>query len=302
MPAADMPAAEIDIDVDLVRRLVASQFPDLADRPVSPLAFGWDNALFRLGDDLVARLPRRQAGVPLVAHEQRWLPELAVGLPLPIPAPVGNGVPGEGYPWPWSVCPFFEGTSVLAHVDAGGSLADPAAEARRLGEFLAAFHRPAPDDGPHNPYRGVPLADRDTRVRDDLVRAGDDVEALVGMKSFEAAWDAALDTPVWPGPPVWVHGDVHSGNLVTDGERITAVVDLGDLCVGDPASDLVVAWMLFDGDAREVFRSAVDVDDDTWQRGRGWGLCIGLSLLASSADNPPYRRMAQRTLLAAVAD
>lgn len=301
MPAADMPAAEVDIDVDLVTRLVASQFPHLASRPVTPLAFGWDNALFRLGDDLVARLPRRAAGVPLVAHEQRWLPELAVGLPLPVPAPVGNGVPGEGYPWPWSICPFFEGTSVLAHVDAGRSLADPVAEALRLGEFLATFHRPAPSDAPHNPYRGVPLVDRNARFRDDLIRAHDDVERVEGVANLEAAWAEALETPSWTGSPVWVHGDVHPGNLVTDGRRITAVVDLGDLCAGDPASDLVVAWMLFDGEARDAFRSTVEVDDDTWRRGHGWGLCIGLALLATSADNPPYRRLGERTLHATLA-
>lgn len=300
MPAGDMPAAEVDIDVDLVVRLVASQFPHLAGRPVTPLAFGWDNALFRLGDDLLARLPRRAAGVPLVAHEQRWLPELAPGLPLPIPAPVGNGIPGEGYPWPWSICPFFEGVSVLAHVDAGGTFTDPVVEGKRMGEFLATFHRPAPAEAPNNPYRGVPLRDRDERLRHDLARTRDEVDRLVGVSALERAWNAALETPDWAEPPVWLHGDVHPGNLVTDGRKITAVVDLGDLCAGDPASDLVVAWMLFDADARTAFRAAVDVDADTWHRGHGWALCIGMSLLASSADNPPYRRLAERTLAAAL--
>lgn len=293
-----MPGAEVDIDVGLVERLVAAQFPHLADRSIAPLAFGWDNALFRLGDDLLVRLPRREMAVPLVAHEQRWLAELAADLPLPIPAPVGIGAAGEGYPWPWSIVPHFPGESVLALVDRGESLADPVAEARRVGEFLRAFHRQAPDDAPYNPVRGVPLAARSELLDTYLDRVGDAVDRV----AVETAWSAALAVPDHEGPKVWVHGDMHPGNLITDGRRITAVIDLGDLCGGDPASDLVIGWMLFDGAARVAFRNAVAVDDDTWRRGHGWALAIGMALLGTSADNPPYRRLGERTVTAVLAD
>lgn len=298
MGAADMPAAEVDIDTGLVERLVAKQYPQFTGLRIEPLASGWDNALYRLGEELVVRLPRRQLGVPLIEHEQRWLPELAPRLPLPIPAPVHVGVPDLGYPWRWSICPYFPGKSALALIDDGGAFPDPVAEARRLGSFLAALHRPAPSNAPHNPLRGVPLAERQDRFDADLDRVAGEVD----VRAIRDAWASALALRGWAGSPVWVHGDVHPGNLITDGEHITAVIDLGDLCAGDPASDLAVAWMLFDGAARSEFRDAVAVDGDTWRRGLGWALCIGLALTATSADNPPYERLGRRTLDAALAD
>ena len=144
----------------------------------------------------------------------------------------------------------------------------------------------------------MPLIERDERFRQAVDLAGDDVD----REDVLAMWTDALRVPDRTGPPVWVHGDVHPGNLITDGERITAVIDLGDLCAGDPASDLVVAWMLFAGDARVAFRAAVDVDEDTWRRGRGWALAIALALVTTSADNPPYHRLGERTLAAVLGD
>ncbi len=136
-----MPAAEVEVTADLVRRLLAGQHPDLAGLPVRPLANGWDNSLFRLGDDLVARLPRRALGASILVNEQRWLPSLAPRLPLPVPVPARTGVPGEGYPWPWSVVPFLPGTPA-----SGGPPFDPWRAAADLGGFFSALHVPAPPD------------------------------------------------------------------------------------------------------------------------------------------------------------
>lgn len=284
-----MPAAEVVVDEALVRGLLAEQHPDLAGEPLVLVANGWDNVLFRLGDDLVARLPRRQLAVPLVEHEQRWLPELAPRLPLPIPAPMRIGRPGGGYPWPWSICRWTPGRSALETPPA-----DLGAAAEALGRFLAAVHAPAPADAPANPYRGVPLPDRTERT----IAALDDLGGAVDGPRLRARWDELLELPGWDRPPVWVHGDTHPGNLIVHDGELVAVVDWGDLTAGDPASDLVVAWMLLPAEHRPAFRRAVGADDDEalWARGRAWALAIGLSLLASSADNPAYATMAHRTL------
>ncbi len=140
MAALNVPAAEIEVTDDLVRRLLAEQHPDLADRPLSLVANGWDNVIFRLGDDLVVRLPRRQLAADLVLHEQRWLPELATRLPLAVPAPLRGGLPTTDYPWHWTIAPWFDGD-----VAADAALDDAMIEAQRLGAFLAALHVDAPD-------------------------------------------------------------------------------------------------------------------------------------------------------------
>lgn len=299
MAAADMPRAEVDIDIALVEALVRSQFPDLAGPPISLVACGWDNAMFRLGDDLVVRLPRRAVAIPLLLAEQRWLPGLADGLPLPVPAPVACGVPGEGYPWPWSICPYLPGTSVLAHLDGGGTLRDPVADARQLGAFHLALHRPAPADAPPNPWRGVPLTTRHERTLDQLAA----IDGAVDVDAVRARWDAALAAPGWHGPPQWLHADPHPGNLVTDGKRITGVVDFGDMTGGDPATDVAAAWLVFDSaEARQAYRDVVGADDATWVRAQGWALAMAVAMLASSADNPPYERLGGRTVAAVLAE
>jgi aminoglycoside phosphotransferase (APT) family kinase protein len=288
-----MPAAEVDVDEALVRALLEEQQPDLADRSLRLVAFGWDNAIFRVGADLVARLPRRELAVSLVEHEQRWLPALAPTLPLPIPAPVRVGRPGQGYPWPWSICPWFDGASALETPPD-----DPIATAEALGGFLQALHRPAPPDAPRNPYRGIPLADRAQRTLD----AVDHVDGI-DRGAVRARWEDLAATPPWTGPALWLHGDVHPGNLLVAGGRLSAVLDFGDLTSGDPASDLAVAWMLLPAEARPVFRAAAgDVDDATWRRAQGWALALGLVIAASSADNPAYAGLGARAIAAAMTD
>jgi len=295
-----MPPAEVEIDEELVRRLLAAQHPDLADRPLALLASGWDNVLYRLGDDLLVRLPRRQAAVDLIRAEQRWLPMLAPRLPLPIPVPVRIGTPDGDYPWPWSVGRYLPGASALAVILDGGHI-DHASVAATLGRFCAALHTPADDDAPHNPFRGIPLADRDAMTRQRI----DQVESLIDTAAALELWERSLATPAWAGAALWLHGDLHPGNLVVDDGRITAVIDFGDITSGDPATDLAVAWMLFPPEHRPTFRTAAGpaaADDDTWARARGWALALGLAILASSADNPAYHQLATRTLAAVFGD
>ena len=173
MVAQNTPAAEVDVSVDLVRRLLREQHPDLADRPIAVLANGWDNLMCRLEPDLVVRLPRRAVAARLVEHEQRWLPGLAPRLPLPVPAPVRVGRPADDFPWSWSVVPLLPG-----EIAARCAPDDVSAAAGLLGRFLAALHVPAPSGFPVSPVRGVALAARDemttarlAHVDDPIIRA-----------------------------------------------------------------------------------------------------------------------------------
>ncbi len=283
-----MPAAEVDISVELVRRLLAGQHPDLAGLELAVLANGWDNFVCTVGADYVARLPRRALAAELVAHEQRWLPVLAPGLPLAIPAPVRVGQPAEGFPWRWSVVPYFPGAVAALVVPD-----DLASAAIALGEFLAALHIPAPPEAPVSPVRGGPLSTRANGVTEhlSLLASSHDVGAA------RAIWKSSIEAAVWADPPVWVHGDLHPANILVDAGRISAVIDFGDLTSGDPATDLSVAWMLLPAAEREIFRLAYGkADDHTWARARGWALSLALVFLTFSADNPLMAGIGQRTL------
>jgi aminoglycoside phosphotransferase (APT) family kinase protein len=295
MPAGNMPAAEVEADARLVRRLVAAQFPRWAPLAVRTVpSIGWDNLLFRLGSEMLVRLPRREMAAELVEKEHRWLPVLAPGLPLPIPVPIGRGRPGEGFPWRWSVCPWMPG-----RISATSGLRAPVEFATALGRFVTALHQPAPPDAPIHPFdRGAPLRRRDEEMRDLI----DEHDGPFDRATLARAWDLAMDLPDWDGPPLWLHGDLHPANLLVHRNRLRAVLDFGDLCVGDPAVDLITGWMGMDRAARRAFRDSAGVDDHTWARGRAWALMLGVAVLSRSADNPVIASMAERGVAAALAD
>ena len=281
MPIGAKPAADVAIEISLVRALLNQQHADLAHLPLVDVGSGWDNSLYRLGADLAVRLPRRALAAPLIEHEQKWLPELAPRLPLPIPVPVRVGLPGQGFPWSWSVVPWLTGQPAVVEPPH-----DAAAAAVTLATFVCALHRPAPDDAPRNPVRGVPLADRAAAVHARTT----DLDGLVNRTAVLDLWEKVVGTPTWSGPPLWIHGDLHAGNVLVDRGRISAVIDFGDLTAGDPATDLSIAWTLLPATARSIFRTSVTelsgwVDGDTWIRARGWALALGLAFLASSRDN-----------------
>jgi aminoglycoside phosphotransferase (APT) family kinase protein len=284
--------------------LLADQHPDLAGLPLARAGNGWDNELFRLGPDLVVRLPRRQVAELLMVAEQRWLQGLTDHLDVPTSAPLRAGRPGPGYPWHWSVCRWIDGA-------AGTTVprADRAPVARPLARFLVQFQQEAPADAPVSPVgRGGPLAGRDDIVRSRLATLpslpslpGLPVERLLGV------WASALAAPEWSRPPLWLHGDLHPGNLVlaADG-TLAGVVDFGDLCSGDPATDLAAAWLVFDAAGREAFRSELDAlrptDAATWDRARGWALSMGSAMVASSDDSPDFLALGLEILAAVLED
>lgn len=263
---------ETPMDEGVVRQLLQAQHPQWADLAVRRVASsGTDNALYRLGEELVVRLPRIGWAVDDVAKEQRWLPVLAPHLPLEVPAPVARGVAGEGYPWDWSVYGWVAG-------EHPGPDDDLARLARDLAGFVRALQAIDTSDGPTpGPSgRGVPLTSRDTATREALTQLG---RLGVLPDGLEGIWHGALAADPWDRPPVWVHGDLTPGNLLARDGRLSAVIDFGSLNVGDPAVDLLVAWNLLNADARETYRRALGVDDATWQRGRGWALSVAVVAL-----------------------
>ncbi|MEY2471361.1 MAG: hypothetical protein QOK28_690 [Actinomycetota bacterium] len=289
-----MPAAEVEVTPALVRALLADQHPDLADLPLSLVGEGWDNVMYRLGGEYSVRMPRRALAAPLVVHEQTWLPQLAARLPIPIPAPVRIGVPALGYPWHWSVLPWFEG-----EIAESAPLRDPYEAATTLGWFVRELNQPASDNFPPNPYRGVPLATRHDATVERVAQLADEIDA----PAITRVWDELCDAPVYEGPPLWIHGDLHPANVVVRDGVIAAVIDFGDISAGDRAVDLAGGIMLFDPGPLEVFReSAGAVDDELWRRAYGWALVHSLACLGNSADNATINAIGRKTLAAVLRD
>lgn len=279
------PFEVIEVGPDLVRALLREQHPDLADRPLALVGSGWDNVMYRLGEDLAVRLPIRGLCAHLVANEQRWLPELAPRLPLPAPVPVRVGGPSAelGYHWPWSVVPWLPG-----HPWLDGAPDDLLDAAERLAAFVIGLRAPAPTDAPPNPYRAVPLAERAETTVEHLDALGDELAELDGAAdaaTLARCWAEHVAVAPWTDEPRWVHGDLHPLNLLVHEGRFAAVIDFGDLTAGDPANDLMPAWLLFDGPSRARFLARTDrADDDLRRRGRGWALAWGLAVAANRSE------------------
>ncbi len=275
------------MSLSLVQALLEDQHPDLAHLEPVKVAEGWDNTIYRLGDELAVRLPRREASAALIAHEQRWLPELAARLPVATPVPLRVGAPSRRFEWPWSIVRWLPGQSLL-HT----SLVDTVATTAILEQFLLALHQPAPSDAPSNPYRGVPLEARSDALHEHLRQ----LDGMIDRSAVLGLWDRVLSAPPWPGPPLWLHGDLHPGNLIVSDGQLSGVIDFGDLTSGDPATDLSVLWML-PPSIREGFKAW---SGDLKMRARGWALALGLAYLAHSRNDAAMAGLGQRTVNAAL--
>lgn len=293
MSAPRMHADERSVDAALARRLLVAQFPAWAEHTLQAVpSAGTDHTLYRLGEDRFLRFPRIPGAVAQVDKEQRCLPLLAPLLPLSVPVPLAEGKPGEGYPWPWSVYRWLDGEPASS-----AAVADPCDAATALAGFIRALQqvdgRRGPPPGPHNAFRGVPLATRDAATR----RAISSLRADFDTVALSTAWEAALQAPPWRHAPVWIHGDLHGGNLLVQHGRLSAVIDFGCLGVGDPACDAIIAWNFLAPAAREVFRQELQVDDASWVRARGWALSIGLIALPYyQHTNPVLAGMSRYTI------
>jgi aminoglycoside phosphotransferase (APT) family kinase protein len=286
------------IDVSVARRLVDSQFPQWADLPIAAVEFdGWDNRTFRLGSELTVRLPSGDWYAQQVEKEQRWLPRLAPRLPLPIPVPVAQGTPDAGFPYPWSVYRWLDG-----ELASNARIGDLTGFATTLAGFLNVLGRVdatgGPEPGQHNFFRGGPLATYEGEALEAIDALGNEVP----VEAVKRAWDDAMASS-WDREPVWLHGDVASGNLLVREGRLAAVLDFGTSGIGDPACDTVIAWTFLSGSSRDRFRAELDVDADTWSRGRGWGLWKALITLVGYLErDAPEAAVARRDIDRILAD
>ncbi|WP_037843696.1 aminoglycoside phosphotransferase family protein [Streptomyces sp. NRRL F-5126] len=287
-----MHADEVRTDADLVRRLIAQQFPQWADLPVEVVhPPGTDNAVYRLGHDMAVRLPRTAAAVGQLEFEHDQLPRLAALLPVAVPRTIALGHPGLGYPYRWAV----------SHWTQGAHPKDAEREDHRfasdLGEFVAAM-RAADSTGARRGYRTGSLRTRDADVREWTAKAAD----VLDVPAVLAAWERALDQPEWDGPPQWTHGDLIPGNVLVSGGRLRAVIDFGAAGAGDPACDAIPAWTLLNARTRPTFRTAAGFDDATWARGRGWALTFVSGIDYYRHTNPPMAELGRRAVAEVLAE
>jgi aminoglycoside phosphotransferase (APT) family kinase protein len=282
------PGAQTDLSQGLVVRLLQEQHIDLAHLPVRFVAEGWDNAMYRVGDNLCARLPRRPVAEDLIKLEQRWLSEFAPRLPVPIPAVVRLGQPGCGFPWVWSLIPWMPGEAIgTGRLDESEGVA--------LAQFLLALHTQAPKDAPISDCRGGPLSTRADLVTFRSERLAADFDWIA--RDILPIWEDALAAPN-DATPTWLHGDLHPRNVLMDGGKLSAVIDWGDMCAGDPATDLAALWLLLPSPKSRAL--AIDIyrpSPATLARAKGWAITWGLVLLDTGrVDHEEHARIGENIL------
>jgi len=270
----------LNINVQLVKKLIAAQFPHWAHLEVRPVEIdGNDNRTFHLGNEMSVRLPSHQRYANHVVVEHEWLLKLSKDLPLPIPVPVGKGKPSKEYPWPWTVNNWIPGE--IASCERTLDCVD---FAKDLANFLNALQAidstNAPVPGRDNFFRGGKLSVYNNETRENIDALSDVIDTDVATM----IWDAALEER-WDRPSVWVHGDIAVGNLLLQGGKLSAVIDFGQLAAGDPSCDTAIAWTLFSGSSRETFKAELKLEESTLIRGRGWALWKTLLNLRKHSDS-----------------
>jgi aminoglycoside phosphotransferase (APT) family kinase protein len=288
-----MHADEVHIDAALVRRLLAEQFPRWADLPISAVqSTGTVNAIYRLGDHLYARLPRVQTYAQDLDKEWHWLPKLTPRLSLRVPEPVGKGHPASSYPFSWAIYGWIDGQPYSDEL-----VDDEHQAAKDLAQFVVELRRIDPVGAPRGGRKPLRELDAVTRAAIESARAGIDSDAAT------AAWERALQAPAWEGRPVWIHTDLLRPNVLVHGGRLCAVIDFGGIGVGDPAADVIAAWSVFSHTGRGTFRCALDVDDGTWNRARGFALHQAAMIIPYYGEtNPGFVALAKRTVEEVLAD
>jgi aminoglycoside phosphotransferase (APT) family kinase protein len=285
---------EVNIDRELVGRLVAAQFPQLADLPISAVqSTGTVNTIYRIGDHLCARLPRMQKWAQDLDREWHWLPKLAPRLSLRVPEPVGKGHPSGSYPFPWAIYGWINGQPYADEL-----VDDEDQAAKDLAQFVVELRRI--DSVVEAPRGGrKPLCELDAVTREAIKSAN----GVIDSDAATAAWDRALEAPAWKGAPVWIHTDLLRPNLLVHGGRLCSVIDFGSVGVGDPAADVIAAWSVFSYDGRGSFRGALDVDDGMWNRARGFALHQAAMIIPYYFEtNPRFVALAKRTVEEVLAD
>lgn len=285
---------ELDVDETLVRKLLSSQHPEWARLSLTPIrSSGSDHALFRLGDDYVIRLPRVGWATQGINKEYEWVPKIAQNLTIPVSKPIFKGQPESYYPHFWIVHAWNDGHNPEFEQN------DEYLElVKELAAFLNEFHDIKLIGGPAS-RRGVPLKNLSEETLTSLNQLDDEVD----KNYFTELWNYLVCIPNWERAPVWVHGDFLPGNILVENNHLTAVIDFSDVGIGDPACDLVIAWSLLNKKSREVFKNYLkNIDENTWERGRGWALSIALIMLPYYMDTNPYYALLAKRMIKAVSE
>jgi aminoglycoside phosphotransferase (APT) family kinase protein len=282
---------EVAVDDDLVRGLIRAQFPQWAHLVVQRMpSTGTDNAIYRLGRRMGLRLPRIHWAVHQIAKESEWLPRLAPHLPAALPQPVAQGDPTIGYPYPWLVYTWLDGDDALNR-----PVEDWCQLARDVAAFVSALQQVDPSGAPPAGHRGGSLVAHDESTKKAITR----LDGVIDVGPALAVWEAALSADPWPGSPVWVHGDLLPGNVLVRDGRLAGIIDWSAAGIGDPACEAMLAWAM-PSDARSVYRAALDMDDATWARGRGWALEQAVHFIPYYAETIPDGVAAARGRLKAL--
>jgi len=289
-----MASSKLDITVEMVKKLIAEQFPQWAHLPIKPVAVGGhDNRTFHLGDSMSVRLPSDYEYVPSVEKEQKWLPLIAKHLSIPISRPIALGQSNDEYPFPWSVYQWIEGISAnMLDLD------EQALQniAQQLAQFLQQLHCIDPTDGPVTD-RGGSVVVYDDEARSSIAQLNNLIDAPKAL----SVWNCAISSR-WQGKPVWTHGDLSAGNILVKDGQLCAVIDFGGMTIGDPACDLVIAWTLLHGESRALFKSLVNADADTWHRAAGWALWKAYITLVTLDDKDAAPALKQLSIIHDILD
>ncbi|MDX8051118.1 aminoglycoside phosphotransferase family protein [Lentzea sp. BCCO 10_0798] len=277
---------ETTTDVSLVDELIRTQFPRWHGLPITEVVHGGtSHALYRLGDDLAVRLPRREWARDDPSKEAVVVPLVAPHLPVAVPEPLELGEPALGYPYQWSVVRWVAGE--MAPVEEASEDTP-----HRLAALIRALHEVDATDRPWTTYRGrLDARDNDDAVRSCIAQVGGDPRLVT-------VWEDALNAPRWDQPGRWLHADLHVGNLIFTGGELTGVIDWSSAGVGDPAGDLMTAWLYLDERGRKAFqREMSEYDDAAWARAKGWALHLAVLALPYYRDTNLFLTgIASRTL------
>ncbi len=285
-----IPPAEVDISPALIQQLLREQFPEHAEKDIWYLSAGWDNDMYRVGNELMVRIPRRFIAVELIENEQRYLPLLRsrIDSRINMPVPISNGQPSDIFPWPWTILKWQEGKMAFQSAPLSNQI-EP------LADFLQQLHQPAPPDVPQSEVRGIPLKEREASYSQqlDLLKKSSNLIT----PNVTKIWNEAVNTKV-PKERKWMHGDLHPRNVLVHQGRINALIDWGDLNAGDVATDLSCVWMLFEQqEDRKRFFDYYTTDKATIKRALGWAIVFGAIFLEVGLGNrPEYHQVGKQTL------
>lgn len=285
---------KFDVSVSLIKNLIFEQFSQWKNLPIKEVEVqGWDNRTFRLGSEMLIRMPSAECYAVKVEKEQKWLPILAKHLSIKIPEPIAMGKPSKDYPWNWSIYKWIEGKSANT---LNVNEKDLENIAKQVAQFLNELHKidtaGAPSPGKHNFYRGGDLSVYDKETRSAIEK----LKTFISAENVLKVWEKALGS-AWNKNPIWIHGDLSAGNILIQNNRLVGIIDFGGTAVGDPACDLVIAWTFLKNKSRKIFKANVNLDNDTWTRARGWALWKAVITLDSLKDKTSLEAFEQKNII-----